>query len=156
MNDEYSYESDAFESDFELDEAGDPPPGELDELELEQALYGETAPSRKRGCGCGCSGKASAKTGARTGADAPQSESGTSGAGATPPPWINQLLQLYRAGRLGWKLGRWIDKQSGRTFGKPISIIGAEFMYRRLGRSRRAEDFVDRLPKSLRRWLYSL
>jgi hypothetical protein len=72
------------------------------------------------------------------------------------PPWINSLYRLYKAGRLGWKAGRWFDKWTGRVFGKPISDRGANFLYKRLGRSRRAEDFVDRLPRPIKRWLYSL
>jgi hypothetical protein len=72
------------------------------------------------------------------------------------PGWVPVLKKLYDAGRLGWKAGRWLDKTSGRVFGKPLSSRGAEFLYRHLGRSRRLEDFVDSLPAPVRRWLYSL
>jgi hypothetical protein len=72
------------------------------------------------------------------------------------PPWVSTLKKLYDAGRLGWKAGRWIDKWTGRVFGKPVSERGADLLYKRLGRSRRAEDFVDSLPRPIRRWLYSL
>ena len=69
---------------------------------------------------------------------------------------VNVLFKLYRAGRLGWKAGRWIDKQTGRRFGKSISDRGADFLYQRLGRSRAAEDFFDRLPVRVKRWLNQL
>ncbi len=72
------------------------------------------------------------------------------------PGWLNIVFQLYRAGRLGWRAGRWIDKQTGRRFGKTISQRGAEFLYRRLGRSRAAEDFFDNLPAPVKRWLNRL
>ena len=72
------------------------------------------------------------------------------------PVWVNALFKLYRAGRLGWKAGRWIDKQTGRRFGKSISDRGADFLYQRLGRSRAAEDFFDRLPVRVKRWLNQL
>lgn len=72
------------------------------------------------------------------------------------PAVINVLFKLYRAGRLGWRAGRWIDKQTGRRFGKSISQKLAEFLYSRLGRSRKAEDFFDSLPTGLKRWLNQL
>lgn len=69
---------------------------------------------------------------------------------------IPVLKKLYDAGRLGWRAGRWIDKKSGRVFGKSISQRGAELLYYIFGRSKRAEDFVDNLPPPIRKWLYSL
>ncbi len=72
------------------------------------------------------------------------------------PSWVNIAKKLYDAGRLGWRAGRWLDKQSGRIFGRKISQKGAEFLYRHFGRSRRLEEFVDSLPGPIRKWLYSL
>jgi hypothetical protein len=72
------------------------------------------------------------------------------------PSWVDIAKKLYDAGRLGWRAGRWLDKQSGKIFGKKISKKGAEFLYKHFGRSRRLEDFVDSLPWPILNWLYSL
>ena len=71
-------------------------------------------------------------------------------------PWYRIAKKLYGAGRLGWRGGRWIDKQTGRAFGKPLSQRLGQFLYDHLGRSRRLEDFFDRLPRRVQHWLYSL
>lgn len=87
---------------------------------------------------------------------ATETEQETEVAALAAPGLVNILFKLFRAGRLGWRAGRWIDKQTGRRFGKSISQRGAEFLYRRLGRSRAAEDFFDNLPAPVKRWLNRL
>lgn len=69
---------------------------------------------------------------------------------------LNTLYKLYKAGRLGWKVGRWLDKYSGKMLGKPISSQAADGIYKVFGRSRTLEDAYDKMPRRLRRWLDKL
>ena len=64
--------------------------------------------------------------------------------------------KLHSAGRLGWRAGRWIDKQSKWIFGEPISKEIAEHLYKHFGRSERLEHFFDSLPSPVKKWLWSL
>jgi hypothetical protein len=117
---------------------------ELDELDPMSQL---AAPRRGNGGGSCCR---------RCAAQAGQMEQDEELAALLPASWVQVLHKLYKAGRLGWRAGRWIDKQTGKRFGKSISQRGAEFLYRHLGRSRRLEDFFDSLPAPVRRWLNQL
>jgi hypothetical protein len=163
MNEQVSYEADGFELDTgeldtgELDTELDTEIDEIEEVEEIEELDESAGPSRAPGgprprfrsrarrCRCGC------QRCHRQQADAAGEMDQESG--LSMPPWLNSLHQVYKAGRLGWKAGRFIDKASGKVLGKPISSIGADFLYQRLGRSRRLEDFFDRLPPRVKRWL---
>jgi hypothetical protein len=134
MNGQLSYETDGFELDTEGEQFG--------ELDTPMPV------SRKRGgCSCGC-GRRSARA-----LNGVQPESFAEESELSLPRWLNPVYRLYRAGRLGWRAGRFVDKLSGKVLGKPISKMGADFLYRRLGRSRRLEDFFDSLPPRVKRWL---
>jgi hypothetical protein len=141
MREQSNFESDSFEYDPEIDELEevgaffDPPQGSA-------SVSRETGHGRG---GCSCQREAAGSL------DELDSELALS-----MPGWLNPLYRLFKAGRLGWKAGRWIDKKTGQVLGKPISEWGGDFLYRKLGRSRRLEDFYDSLPGPLKRWLNSL
>ena len=88
---------------------------EADSFELDQAT--ETS----GGHGCSCCHRQGAGQFEELDQEIPWPSS-------TSPVWVNTLFKLFRAGRLGWKAGRWIDKQTGRAFGKSISDRGADFL----------------------------
>jgi|SoiMethySBSTD1v2_1073268.scaffolds.fasta_scaffold3032146_1 hypothetical protein len=92
----------------------------------------------------------------RCAAHAGQMEQEEELAALLPASWVTVLHKLHKAGRLGWRAGRWIDKETGRRFGKPLSQRAAEFLYKHLGRSRKVEDFYDSLPAPVKRWLNRL
>lgn len=119
---------------------------ELDQLGSEPVLAARRGRGMKRSGACcrRCAGRAT------------ETEQDGELAALAAPALVNVLFKLYRAGRLGWRAGRWIDKQTGRRFGKSISERGADFIYRVLGRSRAAEDFFDKLPAPVKRWLNRL
>jgi hypothetical protein len=140
----------SFDMEF-LDEFEDEWSGSFgQEAEFESGQDWDARPGRKKQCSCG-------RRQARESEDMewPFSPPWTEVTGEVPS-WIPNLKKLFDAGRLGWRAGRWIDKQTGRVFGKPLSERAAKFLYQRLGRSRRLEDFVDNLPAPVKRWLYSL
>jgi hypothetical protein len=144
MRENANYESDSFEYDSgeldELDEVGaffDPPPGLV--------RSGGTSRELGRG-GCPC----------QRGSAAAMNEMDSEFSLGSIPSWLNPVYRLYGAGRLGWRAGRWLDKQSGKVLGKPISEWGAEYLLRKFGRSRRLEEFYDSLPAPLKRWLRGL
>ena len=92
----------------------------------------------------------------RCAAHAGQMEQEEELAALLPASWVTVLHKLHKAGRLGWRAGRWIDKETGRRFGKPLSQRAAEFLHKHLGRSRKVEDFYDSLPAPVKRWLNRL
>ena len=139
MNGGYTFESEPFEADFETAES------ESD------SLYEEESGSGYEG-EFGYEGEGEGEYNYEQEGEAPQVARRV--IKRVPPTRV--LYLLYRAGRLGWKGGRLLDKLTGMVFGKTISKAGADLLFKAFGRSKRLEDAFDSLPEPLRRKLNQL
>jgi hypothetical protein len=133
MNGGYTFESEPFEADFETDEREYPYEREGEDTYEEEEEEGEYIQEEEEG-------------------EAPQAVRKV----VKRVPVIRVLYRLHRAGRLGWKAGRLLDKVTGMVFGKTISKAGADLLFKVFGRSTRLEDAFNSLPEPLRRRLNQL